>query len=121
MVRKKKNRGGRPTICTPETVHKLETAFALGCTDHEACLFANISPATLYNYQNDNPQFLDRKQALKESPILKARTELVKGLEGNPELALKFLERKKRDEFALKTEIDQATVVVQITKQDSDL
>ncbi len=89
----------RPTIFKQNTLHKLEEAFALGCTDKEACIYANIAPSSLYNYQKSNEEFLERKQLLRQTPILKARIELLKGLAGNPMLALKFLEHKKRDEF----------------------
>lgn len=100
---------GRPTVMTPEVVKKLEEAFALGCTDLEACLYADISKQTLYDYQKLNPSFVDRKEQLKENPILQARTSVINGLRDNPELALKFLERKKRDEFSLKTEQEVTT------------
>lgn len=41
---------------------------------------------------------------MKAKPIFKARHELVKGLTDNPELALKFLERKLKSEFSTRTE-----------------
>lgn len=94
---------GRPTKMTKSTLDKLETAFAYGCTDAEACFFAGISQALLYIYQNAHPEFLERKDRLKQSPFFKARKSVIDGL-ADPELALKFLERKKKDEFALRTE-----------------
>lgn len=96
---------GRPTVMTDETIRKLEEAFALGCTDGEACYYADIAKSTLYLYQSENPKFLERKEALKERPILLARQELIKGLKGSPELALKYLERKLKAEFSLRTEL----------------
>ncbi len=101
----RKKNVGRPTIMTDLTLQKLKEAFAFGCTDEEACYYAEIGKSTLYNYQNDNPDFLEQKEALKQRPILLARQEVIKGLTGNPELALKFLERKKKDEFSLRSEI----------------
>ena len=38
---------GRPTIMTPQVLQKLELAFSYGCTDDEACFFADIAPTTL--------------------------------------------------------------------------
>ena len=99
-----KNRG-RPTVMTQATVEKLEVAFSWGCTDEEACLFAEINKQTLYNYQDKNPQFLDRKELLKTKTILLARSTVVKAIEGDPYLALKYLERKKKDEFAPRSEV----------------
>ena len=94
-----KNEGGRPTKKTDLTLQKLEQAFMWGCTDKEACLYANISEKTLYNYQAIDQEFLQRKELLKQMPILKARSAVVNALEDNTELALKFLERRKKDEF----------------------
>ncbi len=101
-----KNKGGRPTIMTPDVILKLEEAFKIGCTDLEACFNADISKEALYNYQKKNPEFKERKQALKESPTFMARTSVVQGLQNDPHLALKYLERKKKKEFGLKTDVD---------------
>jgi hypothetical protein len=87
---------------TEATVNKLEEAFAFGCTDQEACLYADISKQCLYNYQEKNPEFVDRKELLKENPVLLARKSVVGDLEDDSNLALKYLERKKKDEFSLK-------------------
>lgn len=68
---------GRPTVVTPEILIKLEEAFALGCSDLEACFFADIGKTTLYNYQNANPEFVERKEELKKRPVLKARRRMM--------------------------------------------
>ncbi len=96
---------GRPTKMTPETLKKLEEAFAIGASDNEACFYADISHQTLYTYQSDHPEFLDRKNALKERPVLLARQSVIKGLESDPQLALKYLERRKPGEFAIRREL----------------
>lgn len=93
---------------TPETVNKLEEVFALGGSDLEACFYAGISRQTLYNYQHDHPEFVERKEELKEQPILKARRSVLNGIDTDPELALKFLERRKKSEFAQRTEMTGA-------------
>ena len=104
-VMTKKSNAGRPTDMTTNTVNKLEEAFALGCTDIEACLFAGISKQTLYNYQKKNPEFVDRKAQLKETPVLKARSVVMKALnEDDKQTGQWLLERKKRNEFSLRTE-----------------
>jgi len=105
MTNKAKKIIGRPTIMTDPTLQKLKEAFAFGCTDEEACYYAEISKSTLYNYQNENPDFLDEKEALKSRPILLARQSVITGIVDDPSLALKFLERKKKDEFSLRSEI----------------
>jgi len=95
----------RPTVMTPEILERLRQAFAIGATDEEACAYAKIGTSTLYDYQNANPEFSEEKDQLKKNPILKARQELVKGLEGNPELSLKYLERKLKSEFSTRNEL----------------
>ncbi len=100
-----RNKGGRPSVVTPEVVAKLEEAFNLGCSDLEACFVANISKDALYNYQTRNPEFKERKILLKQNPTYVARKAVIDGLKEDPGLALKYLERKKKDEFGLKQEM----------------
>ena len=75
----RKNKGGRPTKMTESTVKKLEEAFLMGCTDLEACCYADISKVTLYKYQDDNPEFANRKEVLKKNPFMIARQSVLKG------------------------------------------
>lgn len=99
---------GRPEVITPEQIVLLKTAFAIGCTDEEACSYAKIPTSTFYDYQKRHPDFSEEKDRLKQTPILKARQELVKGLDGNPELSLRYLERKLKNEFSLRNEMTGA-------------
>lgn len=106
----------RPTIITPQIIEKLEQAFALGCTDLEACFYADISKTALYEYQEKHPEFTERKEELKMKPVLQARMTVMKGINGyeikdkrgkvikvinapNPKLALEFLTKKMHKEF----------------------
>ena len=108
---KKKNpedleKRGRKTIMTPEIIDKLEQAFSMGCSDLEACLHANIGKTTLYNYQNENPEFVERKEQLKEKLVLKARTVIAEALNRKDENTAKwYLERKAKNEFSTRQEL----------------
>jgi len=102
IPKEQQKKRGRPTICTPEKIAQLEQAFALGCSDLEACLYAGITKTTLYSYQDKNPGFAARKQLLKETPTIRARKSVVKALDSDHSHALRYLERKKKDEFGLK-------------------
>jgi hypothetical protein len=105
---------GRPTVMDKATVNKLEEAFALGCTDIEACFYAGISRQTLYTYQKDYPEFLDRKEALKEQPVLKARKVVLDAIaEGDKQSSQWYLERKQKAEFSVRQDI-KADVTVNI-------
>jgi len=94
--------GGRPTVVTDETIRKLESAFLLGCTDLEACFAADISKSTLYAYCAANPEFSERKEALKQNPLFKARGVVLEAIE-NKDLsaAQELLKRKEGSKMAL--------------------
>lgn len=89
-----------------EKVKKLEEAFALDCTINEACFYADITKQTYYNRIEKNPALVDRFEALREKPVLLARQSVITNMKTNGELALKYLERKKKSEFTPKQEID---------------
>lgn len=93
---KKKNKGGRPSKITPQMVQKLEEAFALDCTINEACFYAGIAKQTYYNWTEADPELLDRLTALRNKPVLIARQSVVTGMQRDPALALKYLERKRK-------------------------
>lgn len=81
---------------------KLEQAFAIGCTDKEACSFAEISPDQLYYYTRViDPEFQVKKERLKDKPILNAKQTVVNNLE-DKETAKWYLERKCSSEFSAK-------------------
>ena len=101
-----KQKAGRKTVMTPEVVTKLEEAFSRDCTDTEACIFAGISRMTLHRYQEDNPEFCDRKALLKDTLVLKARTNIAERIEkGDLETSKWYIERKKRGEFSTRQEV----------------
>jgi len=71
---------GRPTKMTENRINKLERAWALGATDGEACIYAGITKASLYFYQEGRDDFVERKELLKKTQVLKARLRLSKDL-----------------------------------------
>lgn len=98
---------GRPTVMTKDTLRKLEYAFMRGLSDTEACLYADIGITTLYRYCEDNPEFRDRKECLKQRPTAKARLNITEAIEeGDREISKWWLERKAKNEFSTKQEID---------------
>ena len=96
-----KKGAGRPTKITPESVGKLEAAFHIGCSDSEACFFAEISRDTLYEYQKKNPEFSDRKRTLKSAPMLAARKVIAKAIkDGDLKTAKWYFEYMLKREIA---------------------
>jgi len=100
-----KNKGGRPTKMDDLTVKKLEEAFINGATDVQACFYAGISKQTLYTYQDKNPEFIDRKEALKANLGLIAKNVLAKSIrdDDNANDAKWYLERKEKKEYSTQT------------------
>ncbi len=100
----------RPKKMTAEMVKKLEDGFLKGLSDREACLFAGISKQTLYNYQDKHPEFLDRKNLLKENLKMHAKINLAEKIENEKDinLSLWYLERKCKDEFSPKQEVEHS-------------
>ena len=112
MNRKTNPQGGRPLFDGKDydtVLRKLETAWALDCSDAEAARFASISPASLSDFLKKHPDIAERKLQLKDQPMLSARSTLLKAINrGDADLALKYLERKRRDEFATKQETEHS-------------
>ncbi|MBI5452869.1 hypothetical protein HY945_05405 [Candidatus Gottesmanbacteria bacterium] len=92
---------GRPTKMTKATLGKLREAFLFGSTDEEACLFAQINPDTLYEYQKQHPEFSEQKGMWKKNPSLRARKVIFDNL-SDPKIAMWYLERKVKKEFGSK-------------------
>lgn len=110
MTKKKnpedKKTAGRKPVIDEVTLQKLENAFSLGATDGEACFQAGIAPATLYNYQNAHPEYVERKNQLKDRMIFKARSVIAEALNNkDKEVAKWYLERKAKNEFSTRQEL----------------
>lgn len=106
---------------------KLCECWACDATDAEAAFFAEISTASLSRYLDAHPAIAERKAALKERPILLARRAILGAFDGHPmkviqgtgkrkrtitvpapinaDLALRYAERKRKAEFAPRSEV----------------
>lgn len=102
----------RKSEMTPEAIKKLEEAFALDCSIPEACFYADISKTTYYNWLEKDPELVDRFAALRERPVLLARTTVVWAIQKDADLALKYLERKRKNEFSTKSEVENTIVTI---------
>lgn len=100
-------RGNRGKI-NEEVVGLLYQAFAFGCSDAEACIFAGISKASFYEYQKKHPEVKERKELLKETPVLEARKKTLEGIKQDYNLAFSFLKSKRSDEFAEKQKTEMS-------------
>lgn len=97
---------GRPSVVTQEVINKLEQAYIMGCTDIEACLYANISRTALNNYMKKNEDFKSRREMLKKNPALKARHNIYKSLEEGDLPTSKWFAEKTMDDFNPQKKMD---------------
>lgn len=92
---------------TPKTIEKLSEAFKLGCTNREACFYADIGESTYYDFLKEHPEYSDKFNMYKDYEKIQARLVVHKALEkGDRDMAKWYLERKAKDEFSTKQEID---------------
>jgi len=105
QIRSEVDLDNHPSI-TRSVLIKLEQAFAMGCTDKEACLFAGTTLTTFYDYQRNNEKFAKVKEILKANPVLKARQRVVTEVATDTKAAQWYLERKCRNEFGPQMEIN---------------
>ena len=85
-------------------IERLIAAFKMDAAIMEACAYAGITYEQ-YKYFNEiHPDFSTVKQLCNELPTLQARQEVVRGIANDKEFALKYLERKKKNEFSLRVE-----------------
>lgn len=118
MAKKKRIDGGRPTVMTESTLAVLKEAFAIGATNAEACSSACISVSTFYDYTRDNPLFSDDIHLLKQELPLRAKKELSTHIKaGDRQTVQWYLERKRKDEFSLKTEVE-TNQKIEISNED---
>lgn len=87
-------------------MQKLREAWSMGCPDCEACALADISASSLCDFLKRNPKVAEEKARLLENPFLVARKSILAGMEIDPDLALKYMERKKRREFATLSQVE---------------
>lgn len=114
---------GRPPVLTPENISKLKQAFQWSAKDEEACSFAGIGKTTFYDHKAKNKEFSEEIDGWKQNPILKAKKSVVESLEKNPDLALRYLERKCKDEFSVRQEVNanlKGSVSLTITSDHAD-
>lgn len=90
----------RPTKLNTETIQKLKEAFKIGCTDQEACSYANISTSTYYSWTQNNNEFLDEMGLAKRYLEYKSRAVIANSLEKwDVKTAMWYLERKNKKAF----------------------
>lgn len=92
----KKENNLHPNEINADAIKKLEEAFSFGASDMEACFYAGVLQSSFNEYLKQNPKFADRREILKQRPILVARQTVMKAIKENPEFAMKYLNRTNK-------------------------
>lgn len=100
---------GRPiSLEDPETRAKFLQAAGFNMSIEACSAYAKISKQTYYTYIKTHPEFVDEMEQNKQIPYQKAVQAIVNNFAKDPHLALKYLERRHKDEFSLRQEITGA-------------
>jgi hypothetical protein len=108
---------------TEKTIEKLEEAFSWGCTDLQASLRADISVQTLYKYQSENPKFIERKEALKQSTTMLAKRNVHDEVDnGDVNTSRWHLEHKASHEYSKRSnEVSVEATLEKITPDEEQI
>jgi hypothetical protein len=134
---KKKSNAGRPTIMTPEVIAKLEELFLDGCHITLACTLAGISPNTYYDFINANHEYAIKFDMLRHDTTYRALKNIKNKIQGvirrddkgniievitpDADMSKWWLERKSKDEFSTKTEVESHNTNVNVESYPNEL
>ena len=110
MDKKKNHKRGRPLKINDSVLSKLEYAYSIGCNDIEACSYADVSLSCLHRYLNSHNDFRERRDTLKNKPVLQAKQNVYDSLKyGDAIMTRWYLEKKCPSEFGNKAELNVTT------------
>lgn len=96
---------GRNTVLTEAVKKRLLKAFEHDANVTQACRFAGLKSRTqFYDYCEKDKEFAEECRIAKEWALFEIQMPMMKQAKKNGFLALKILERRKRNQFALKVE-----------------
>lgn len=100
---------GRPlALENPETRANLLAAASFDMNIEAMCAYAGIDKATYYRYIKENPEFLNEITQKQTLPYQRAIQTIITKMEDDPHLAMKYLERKHKNEFSPRQEVTGA-------------
>lgn len=104
-----------------DILEKLNMAWSYGCTDAEACVFADITMLELSDIFKEYPELKEERRILKSKPKLKARMNIVDSINaGNLDTSKWYAERKMKDEFSTKQVVEEETSKVDEKLKEMD-
>lgn len=100
----RKHAGGRPGVITPAVVAKLAEVFKLDVTVEEALVHAEVSRDAYYRKVRSDESFRTKMEQARQYATLVARQTVIRQIQEDGDLALKYLERKRKAEFSPRSE-----------------
>lgn len=103
----KKNKGGRPTVVTPEVIAKLIEAFKNDFTQKEACIYACISEDTyIRKYANDK-SFAAQMDGAKAFLFFAAKRNIAQAVANKKDVenSWKYLSKRQKDVYSDRSEL----------------
>ena len=118
----KKNKGGRPTKMTEETVKKLEEAFKMDFNDSEACSYTGISREIYYTHRKKDQIFLDRMDSAKLWVGIKAKKVVASAITDNGSVtdSWKWLEKRQSKEYGNKVVTENLNATIELNDLTED-
>lgn len=87
-------------VVSDDKLKAVREAVAIGASFKEICYYADVPEDALKKFLEQNPRVSESLDLLAQRPILRARQTLDKAIGEDPAMALRFLERKRPEEFA---------------------
>lgn len=116
-----KNKGGRPTVLTEDTVQKLEKSLQEGFSITKACKLSGISVSSYYDHLEKSPQFSEKMNLAQEWAKEKAAYNVVEAIrDGDVQTSRWFLDREERKEERRKNPGQTSNVLIQILNEIKD-
>lgn len=101
--------GRGKTVDIWDYVANIKPYLEKGATVRDACVSAGIPYETVRDYIKADEKVRLKIKSYEGLSIWEARKTLAKGIKKDPDLALKYLERKRKSEFSTKTENENVT------------
>lgn len=107
---------GQPTKYDPSMNDQVTKLCLLGATDEELANFFEVCTATIYNWRNEHPDFLEAIKEGKENADSKVAQSLYNtALSGNTTAQIFWLKNRRAKEWREKQEIDHTSAGEQVT------
>lgn len=87
-----KSKGGRPSKFDPRMIEEARRLASFGATDEEMAAFWRVSVKTFYNWQKEQPEFLQALKEGKETPDNAVERSLLERATGSSHPAVKILQ-----------------------------